>query len=167
MFLQNSSIKRLTSIFTLFIASVLIIQCTTPDQNNNKQEEDDDEVELAVVMGQLQTHTHKYALSVQAENHELASFYLHEMEESAETIAEEVPTYEGYDIAELIGQYLEPQIESNEEALENNDWEQVREQTIKLVDSCNSCHGASDHGFVKITNGFENNPFNQDFSTSE
>lgn len=168
MFLQGSPIRRLTSIFTIFIASMFIIQCTSMDQDkDNHSEEDNEEVELAVVMGQLQTHTHKYALAVEAENHELASFYIHEMEEAAETITKEVPTYEGHNIAELMEQYLEPEMESSEEALEEKDWEEVRNQTIKLVDSCNSCHAASDHGFVKITTGFDKNPFNQDFSNSE
>lgn len=167
MFLQRSSICSVTSIFTVLITSMLLIQCTTTDQKKDKSNEEHEEVELAIVMGQLQTHTHKYALSVDAENHELASFYMHEMEEAAETITEEVPSYEGYDIAELMGQYLEPKMESTEEALEEKDWEEVRSQTIKLVDSCNSCHAASDHDFVKITTGFDKNPFSQDFSKSE
>ncbi|MGM0546344.1 MAG: hypothetical protein ACQEST_06440 [Bacteroidota bacterium] len=167
MFFQESSIYRLTILFAVFIASLLIVQCTSSGQDNHDQDKDHEEVELAVVMSQLQTHTHKFALSVDAENHELASFYMHEMEESTETITEEVPTYEGHDIAGLMEQYLEPQMESTEEALEEKDWEKVRNQTIDLVDSCNSCHAASDHGFVKITSGFDKNPFNQDFSTSE
>ncbi len=167
MLIQKSA-YRLLSILTIFAVAALIMQCnsTAQDENDNKPEEHE-EVELAVVMSQLQTHAHKFALSVEAENHELASFYMHEMEESAETITEKVPTYEGYNIAELMEQYLEPQMESTEEALEEKDWDNVRQQTIKLVNSCNSCHGASDHGFVKITPGFDNNPFNQDFSASE
>jgi hypothetical protein len=164
--LEYKSAYRLLSVLTIFAVSALTIQCNSAAQDNkNKETEKHEEVELAVAMGQLQTYTHKYTLAVEAENHELASFYLHEIEESVEGIAEDVPTYEGYDIAKLIGQYLEPEIEPTEEALESKNWEEVRKQTIKLVDTCNSCHEASDHGFVKITPGFNNNPFNQDFST--
>jgi len=155
----------LLSVLIIFAVCALTIQCnSTAQEKENHDKEEHEEVELAVAMGQLQTYTHKYALAVEAENHELASFYLHEVEESVEGIAEDVPTYEGYDIAKLIGQYLEPEIEPTEEALESQNWEEVRKQTIKLVDTCNACHEASDHGFVKITPGFGNNPFNQDFS---
>lgn len=153
------------SVLTIFAVAALTIQCNSEAQNKEThKKEGHEEVELAVAMGQLQTYTHKYALAVEAENHELASFYLHEVEESVESIAEDVPTYEGYDIDKLIGQYLEPEIEPTEEALESKNWGKIRQQTIKLVDTCNSCHEASDHGFVKITPGFDNNPFNQDFS---
>lgn len=166
--LIQKSVYRLLSILTIFAVAALIMQCnsTAQDQENHETEEHE-EVELAIAMGQLQTYTHKYALAVEAENHELASFYLHEVEESVEGIAKDVPTYEGYDIAKLIEQYLEPEIEPTEEALESKNWDEVRKQTIKLVDTCNACHEASDHGFVKITPGFDNNPFNQDFSAPE
>ncbi len=163
--LIRKSAYRLLSVLIIFAVCALTIQCNSTAQDEKETKSDEhEEVELAVVMSQLQTHTHKFTLSVEAENYELASFYMHEMEESAETITEKVPTYEGYNIAELMGQYLEPQMESTEEALKEKDWNNVRQKTIKLVDSCNSCHGASDHGFVKITPGFDINPFNQDFS---
>lgn len=164
MFVKKSA-YRLLSVLTIFTVAALTIQCNSKaqDKENHKTEEHE-EVELAVAMGQLQTYTHKYALAVEANNHELASFYLHEVEESVEGIAEDVPSYEGYDINQLIEQYLEPEIEPTEEALESKNWDEIRKQTIKLVDTCNACHEASDHGFVKITPGFDNNPFNQDFS---
>lgn len=165
MLLRKNSVLSRTTILMIFATSAFLVQCNSSAQDQHSEEQE--EVELAVIMSQLQTHAHKFALSVEAENHELASFYMHEMEESAKTISEEVPTYEGYDIADLLGQYLEPQMESTEEALGKENWENVRQQTIKLVDSCNSCHTASDHGFVKITTDFDKNPFNQDFSVPE
>lgn len=167
MLLQKSA-YQLLSVLIIFAFSALIIQCESIAQDEeNHETEEHEEVELAVAMGQLQTYTHKYALAVEAENHELASFYLHEVEEAAEGIAEDVPTYEGYDIAKLIGQYLEPEIEPTEEALESKNWEEVRKQTIKLVDTCNSCHEASDHEFIEINPSFDKNPFNQNFSSAE
>ena len=42
---------------------------------------------------QLPTFTHKLALSVEARNAELAGFYLHEAEETAEAIRDEIPEY--------------------------------------------------------------------------
>jgi hypothetical protein len=104
---------------------------------------------------------------VEAENHELTTFYFHEVQASADEIKENIPGYEGYDIAQLMGLFLDPTIEPVETALADRDWDKVRQRTIELVDACNSCHNATSHGFIEITPGFDNNPFNQDFSAPE
>ena len=64
---------------------------------------------------QLPTFTHKLALSVEARNAELAGFYLHEAEETAEAIRDEIPEYEGLPIGPLVGSMLMPHIERLED----------------------------------------------------
>lgn len=121
--------------------------------------------ELANYMSQLQYFSHKLALSVEAENKEAAEFYFHEVEELIEAVKEDVPEYEGHDIAGLMERLLEPQIAPAENALEGNDWENARSGLIMFIDACNTCHQATDHGFIWITPGFGDNPYNQSFET--
>ncbi|WP_372639027.1 hypothetical protein [Fodinibius sp.] len=165
------------TILSLLLASVLIIQCNTqtnesPDEEEQQEEQAvqkarEDTPELADAMGQLQYYTHKYALALEAENHELATFYFHEVRAAADGIKENIPGYEGYDIARFMRLFFDPAIEPVETALANRDWDEAREKTIEMVDSCNSCHNATSHGFVKVTPGFSDNPYNQDFSAPE
>ncbi|WP_445665369.1 hypothetical protein [Fodinibius sp. AD559] len=173
MFDQTSPTKILCLVLTFILCAFLTIQCTTEQPKNNSasqqkvQKAKEDTPELADAMGQLQTYFHKYALAVEAKNHELATFYFHEVRAAADGIKENIPGYEGYDIKRFMTLIFDPSIEPVETALANKNWDEVREKTIDLTNSCNSCHNATSHGFVKITPGFNNNPFNQDFSASK
>lgn len=175
MFDFRSGIYRLVTIISLFFCAGLFIHCSSNNsgtsqsksQQQGPQKAKQDVPELADAMGQLQTYFHKYALAVDAKNHELATFYFHEVRASADGIKKNIPGYEGYDIARFMNTFLDPTIEPVEKALANKNWEQVRKRTIQVVQACNSCHNATSHGFVKITPGFDNNPFNQDFSAPE
>lgn len=172
MFDPGSGFRRISTIVSLFFCSVLLVYCSAeqPDsQQANKQSKGvqkakQDVPELADAMGQLQYYLHKYALAADAQNHELASFYFHEVRAAADGIKQNIPGYEGYDIARFMKMFLDPTIEPVETALANRNWDKVRENTIKMVNACNSCHNATSHGFVEVTPGFDNNPYNQDFS---
>ncbi|PAU94948.1 hypothetical protein CK503_05630 [Aliifodinibius salipaludis] len=174
MFDKISPAKTLYLGLTFIFCAFITIQCTTEQPNNDSsasqqeaQKAKEDTPELADAMGQLQTYLHKYALAVEAKNHELATFYFHEVRASSEGIKENIPGYEGYDIERFMTMMFDPAVEPVEKALANKNWDEVRQKTIDLVDSCNSCHNATAHGFVKIKPGFNNNPFNQDFSAPE
>ncbi|MEL7833471.1 hypothetical protein [Fodinibius sp. Rm-B-1B1-1] len=167
------AVQKLSSIVILAFCTFFFIQCSSPDSETNASEPSqeiqkakDDVPELADAMGQLQRYLHKYSLAVEAENHELATFYFHEVRAAADGIKENIPGYEGYDIKRFMNLIFEPTVEPVETALANRNWEEVRAKTINLVDACNACHNATSHGFVKVTPGFDNNPFNQDFSGS-
>lgn len=120
----------------------------------------DGDAELASWMSQMQVYLHKLDLSVQAENEKLISFYLHELEELSEEIVGEVDTYDGFPVGELTESMLIPRIEEMEESLEGGD---VSASLTRLIDTCNACHVATDHGYIRITK-VGSNPFNQDFS---
>ncbi len=173
---RSTGFYRILSMLSLFFCTALLIYCSSPESkgeqsaNNNQntaQKASQDTPELADAMGQLQYYTHKYALALEAENHELATFYFHEVRASADGIKENIPGYEGYDIARFMKLFLDPTIEPVETALANRNWEEARKRTIQMIDACNACHNATSHGFVKITPGFEDNPYNQDFSAPE
>lgn len=175
MFQNGYGTPTIITILSLFMCGILLVSCsseTTESQQSSSSENAAQKAkqnvpELADAMGQLQTYTHKYTLAVEAENHELATFYFHEVRAAADGIKQNIPGYEGYDIKRFMKLFLDPTIEPVETALAEKDWEKVRQRTIKMVDACNSCHNATSHGFVKITPGFDNNPFNQDFSAPE
>ena len=122
------------------------------------------EAELALHMSRLQRWTHKTALSVEAKNQRLAEFYLHETEETVETIQTEAPTYEGYEIKALSDEYLAPSLAALDEAVEASDWPVAREQLQRVATSCNQCHTATDHGFVRIQLDSLANPYAQSFA---
>lgn len=168
---SDSAFRSILCFTSLFFCVILFVRCTFQQSDAPKTENENQEIqkamdtpELADAMGQLQYYLHKYALAVEAENHELATFYFHEVRASADGIKENIPGYEGYDIARFMGLFLDPTIEPVETALANRNWDEVREKTITMVDACNSCHNATAHGFVEVTPGFDNNPYNQNFS---
>lgn len=117
---------------------------------------------LAALMHTLQTHAHKLQLSVAARNSDLAYFYLHELEETAERVADEIEEYDGYPIGDLMREMLLPQIEPLEEAVKARDWESSDARFAKMLKSCNACHLVAGHGFIRIVPA-EGNPFAQDF----
>lgn len=126
----------------------------------------EEEPELAEYMSSLHYYSQKLILAVANENEPLADFYLHEMEELAEEIEREVPEYEGHPIGELTRTMLVPPIEAVEEPLPGGDWERASAHLEELVQSCNSCHEATDHGFIQIT-AEPVEAFNQDFRARE
>lgn len=172
MFDSGSGFRRIATVLSLFFCSILLVYCSaeqpdsqqTDNQSQGIQKAKQDVPELADAMGQLQYYLHKYALAVDAKNHELASFYFHEVRAAADGIQKNIPGYEGYDIGRFMKMFLQPKLPPIETALANKNWEEVRSKTIKMVNACNSCHNATSHGFVQVTPGFDKNPYNQDFS---
>lgn len=120
--------------------------------------------ELAEPMGQMQYFSQKLGYAIEAENTELADFYLHELEELAGTIREEITEYEGFQIAELTGAMLVPMLEAQEEALDSGDWSATQQSYEQLIQSCNACHAGTEHGFIQITPAEGEPPFNQRFA---
>jgi hypothetical protein len=114
-------------------------------------------------MTQMQLITHKLAYAIDYENEALVDFYIHELEELTEDIIESGMIYHGYPVAELTESMLEPAIERLEEAVEVSDWNGIKNQFRVLVNSCNSCHAATDYPHIIITERSEINPFNQRF----
>jgi len=165
------------SIITLAILSVLalffVVQSCAPaaDSQSIEIETTNDESHmgvnapgLAIQMKYIQHWTHKLGLSVEAQNTELVEFYHHELEEGAEELIATIKEYDGYAIADLTESLLLPQIKAFETAEKSGDWNQIAQAYQTIISSCNSCHQASAHGYIKIVDGFGNNPFNQDFS---
>jgi tetrahydromethanopterin S-methyltransferase subunit G len=145
----------------------ILVGCSDERASEHSTEEHEEEhAELAQYMARLQRWTHKTALSVQAQNPELSEFYLHEMEESIETIRTEVPRYEGHEIGRLMTDQLGPSVEALDQAVEARDWSVIEARLQDLERSCNQCHESTEHGFVRIDLEDVPNPYTQDFSAS-
>jgi len=121
------------------------------------------EPELAAYMGDLQHHTHKLDLSIQAENAALAEFYLHEVREASEQIEQLFPQHDGVPVADLVRAMLDPRLVALRSAVESERWDEARSGLSDLIASCNACHAAAGHGFIQVE-PTSANPFNQSFA---
>jgi len=120
--------------------------------------------ELAPYMNHLQRHAHKLGLAIQAKNKPLAEFYLTELSETLELIQKKFPTYDGYQISALSKAMIDPSKPALSKALTASDWPTAAVAYDKYLASCNNCHVAVKHEFIKITTP-TGNPFNQSFAT--
>jgi hypothetical protein len=149
------------------ILLALFLSALVPDgaaQTLTAPPEDPSGPELALLMGDLQRLTHKLALSADAGNAELAAFYLHESQEQLHKIQREAPEYENLPIAVLIDRMAHPAYAPLQEAIAAKDQEGMLAGLDLIVQSCNACHVATQHGFIRITRGTGVNPFNQSFA---
>ncbi|MGY6562777.1 MAG: hypothetical protein ACXITV_11805 [Luteibaculaceae bacterium] len=112
--------------------------------------QNEEEVELHVSMAYLQRYMDKLYFAGKAENVKLVKYYIHELEEILEELAEADPEYDGIELGNLIKQYGISALESLEEKLESGDSTQFSNAYKLLVGACNSCHGASNKGFIVI-----------------
>ncbi|MGH1373275.1 MAG: hypothetical protein ACRBBW_14635 [Cellvibrionaceae bacterium] len=120
-----------------------------------------DEVALIDTMKGLQYFTHKTSLAVDAKNAPLAEFYTHELEELLEELTT-VPSYHGQPIAKLSDALLKQSFERLETAIKKQQWPQSSQALDLMIDSCNQCHKATQHGFIEIQRQ-SHNPYFQKF----
>lgn len=123
----------------------------------------DGEIDLVRYMSSLQYFSHKTNLAIEKQNKPLASFYAHELEETIEHV-EKVKSYDGYPIGNLVKSMLGPAFEDFEKALKSENWNHISSKFDALIQSCNSCHKATSHSFIKIERRLTN-PFMQSFET--
>lgn len=120
---------------------------------------------LAVLMHQMQTYAHKTQLSIEARNEPLAHFYLHELEETSEYIADNIATYDDYPVGQLAREMLLPAIEALEGEIETGEWVAAAAGFQALLDACNACHKVTAHGYIRVAPA-SGNPYAQDFAVS-
>ncbi len=120
-------------------------------------------VELSVPMGALQRFADKLYFAGQGESWDLAAFYLHEMEEVAESLLEPGAVADGVPLAPLLQALLLPSLSTLAEAVKQRDAAAFVARYPAVVNGCNACHQATRHGFVRITvperSMFENQSF--------
>ena len=135
------------------------------DVHQKHNHPDHESIELAVLMGRMQRHFTKLWWSGLAENDSLKSFYIHEMEEILEAVAEaDIMEDSGVNVSQFATQIGLPGLESLENKIKNdNDIDAFKEAYISMINTCNTCHQHSGYGFVQIDtpkfNVFDNQIF--------
>lgn len=153
--------STITILLLIAAAAIVILQAT----GDASSEDHDEEPELAAAMESMQYYTHKLMLAIEADNSELAGFYLHELEELAEDVADDIPQYEGHQIGALVQSVLLPGIEALEDRLASGQRASIEDGLDNLIASCNACHASTAHGYIVIQRT-DANPYMQDFSAS-
>ncbi len=125
----------------------------------------DESPEVGIAMAWIQRWTDKLGRSADARHWELAGFYLHEIEETAdELIAAGVVEEDGTKISELMQAMLMPAVESLEEAVAAQDLGLFVTHYTTLINTCNDCHVATKHPFIRVTPPTIGlNPWSQEF----
>lgn len=114
------------------------------------QDEEEEEIEVADIMTKFQRHSNKLWFAGQAENWELAEFYVHELEEAMEIIEQNRIMDDGVNLSTLIGMMgLEP-LKQVDAAIDNKNKEDFSAKYQFLVTNCNNCHASSKHAYINI-----------------
>lgn len=101
-------------------------------------------------MGRIQRYHQKWWASGHAGNAELAGFYLHEMEEAMEEIADAKVIDEGIDVSANMRTYGLAAIEALETKLNDQGVEAMHADAGLLANTCNTCHQVCDHPYIRI-----------------
>ncbi|MDQ3102124.1 MAG: hypothetical protein M3R08_12100 [Bacteroidota bacterium] len=154
--------KQLAFIFSIIalIGVVLIFQKVSgidPPANRStlasaslENEAHEEEIEVAIIMGRIQRFHQKFWIAARAQNAPLAQFYLHEMEEAMEEIADAQLHDDGVDISTNMRTYGLAMNKHLQTILENQGVDQLLTGSGSLVKACNSCHVASGYEMIKI-----------------
>ncbi|WP_338813701.1 hypothetical protein V9L05_20295 [Bernardetia sp. Wsw4-3y2] len=136
---------------------------STINSTSDKEETEEEHYELALAMARMQTYMQKLHFAGQNENWKLAQFYTHELEETMEDIIDHNVIDEGTEISGLVKTMAFPNIEKLEKNIESEDKTSFVEGYQLLLRSCNNCHVASKHEFIKIMTPKNEDFINQDF----
>ncbi len=126
--------------------------------------DDDNGPDLIGLMDDLQRHSHKAYLSLKASNAALLGFYTHELEESIEAL-DAVDSYGGYPVRQMARSMLRPAFQSFENAVKAGDMAQAGKRFEQLLDACNACHVATEHGYIVMAPN-PSNPYLQRFDVN-
>jgi len=143
---------------SIFILALLIFGlCMKQSQASEGQL-----IELADYMTRMQYFTHKLQLSIEANNSELAKFYVYELKEAIGPL-KRIRDYEGHKISSLVAAYFMPAFKAMDKAIQDEELPLANERFSSMLVACNSCHASAKHGFIKIKRN-SSNPYMQDFS---
>lgn len=138
---MNKVLTYLAFVFSLIALIIILFS------NGDKDEE---EIQLVIEMSHLQRFAEKLHFAGINENWELAKFYHHEIEETAEKIIKANIDEEGLNFSLLVKSMLVPTLIEVERAVEKNNLEIFNNAYETMIKSCNNCHTSTNHGYIKI-----------------
>ena len=108
------------------------------------------EADLMATMIQNQRYAEKAWLAAEAGNWPLATFYAHELEETAERLVDGGHVADGVDVSAIAAEVAAPRARALHAAAEAGDAARFEVAYGTLIDGCNTCHKRSGHRFVAI-----------------
>ena len=142
------------------VSTVLLSGCV--HQSSSVSAEKHEKVELALLMKNVNYFTQKLGLAIQSNNANLANFYVHEVEEGLEEIYS-VSSYDNLPIGQTAKKIMPAAFGALEKAIDSKDQDEMLQSYQSVIESCNRCHNATQHGYLKILVP-TTNPFNQNFA---
>ncbi|MDZ7694822.1 MAG: hypothetical protein U5K69_27515 [Balneolaceae bacterium] len=130
--MQSYSSILLALVITLLAGSLFVFGCSQESQPQEERQQfakvsQGQTPELAEYMQHIRRYTHKLSLSIKERNGDLADFYMHELQASALAVKEDVPGYEGYDIAYFMTQFMDPNVDSLRTSLNERNWNTIEQ----------------------------------------
>ena len=130
-------------------------------------EAEEEHLEVAVIMGRMQRFHQKWWLAGKEGNAELAKFYLHELEEAMEEVAEAGVMDDGVDVSAAMRTYGLPTISQLENILAKEGVAAMHGQAEVMAGMCTGCHKATDHAYIRIKQPDAVSFPDQDFSANK
>ncbi len=168
--IRSNAMSKLTTVLAvlaLFATGILFHRLSVVEQRIAKYEgggrteaapaagngamDQEEEIEVAEIMGRMERHHAKWWVAGREGNVELAGFYLHELEEAMEELAEaHVVEDNGVDVSANMRTYGLPIVKELERKLKKDGVAAMHADADVLVATCNSCHVASGFPFIKV-----------------
>jgi hypothetical protein len=149
------------SLVSLFVSIFALYRSSEPDadiepdgtsveEHREKDHDDDHELEVAVYMDRLHRFSNKLYFAAASGHQETVDFYIHEMEEVMEELAEAGVEEDGFDISDNIQLFGIEGLKEFRESFASKGPEAVKEYHQALIVRCNACHQASGHGYLRM-----------------
>lgn len=149
------------SMFAFFRSSTPVSASVTAADSTEMEPE---ELEVAILMQRFQWNVNKLYFAGMAGNKPLAGFYLHELEESMEELAEHPIEENGQRLDDLVRAWGLAPLEKLEESLEKTDPAGFKLAYSDFIQNCNGCHLSSGHPYLRIVLPTTPVMDNQDFN---
>lgn len=118
-------------------------------EQDEESDEETEDIEIVHYMQRIQNFHAKLHAAGKNKNKELIKFYLHELEEEMEIIAESNISEEGVNISENMKNFGLNQVKTFETALETSTFN-FDKSFEALTTSCNGCHSSTKHEYIRI-----------------
>jgi hypothetical protein len=109
----------------------------------------------------------KLALAGRDKNWAYAAYEWHELEESLERIATQVPKWRELDIGQLMAATVKQPLDDLEAAIKASDGQRFNTAFRQLTDACNACHKSANLAMIVIKVPDESAFPNQDFRATK
>lgn len=151
-------------IFQQIQLNALRQQATNAVAADTEEHHEEEEYELGEAMTKLHIYLNKLWFAGKNNNWELAAFYTHELEEGLESIVKAKVEEDGLNISQLAQAMTAQPLSALEEAVKAKDVALFEAKYVDLMNTCNACHQAAKHGFIRLKVPHTPMLDNQDFA---